>query len=130
MTNKSSPDPSDAEVLDEMCRMQSAFRITRLADGKGLSPAEVNILKYKAHPLRSGAFRVVETVDDQDDIERWLVHPAVNRPWPDNFVMDMAAHTPIPVRMMDRVMRRLLGGDYEELFKRAKAQIMARREEH
>ena len=66
MTDKSKPDISDAEVLDEMCKMQSAFMLTRIARGKGLSAAEINILHYKANPFRSGAFRVVEMADENE----------------------------------------------------------------
>jgi hypothetical protein len=127
--DKPKPDISDAEILDEMCKMQGGFRVTRLAQGKGLSQAEINILQCKANPFYSGAFRVVETADE-NEINKWLKHPMVNHPWPDSFVMDMAAHTPIPVNMMEKMMRKLLREDYEETFKKAEARIMARKLEN
>lgn len=129
MPDKPKPDVSDAEILDEMCKMQGAFMVNRIAQGKGLSEAEINILQYKANPFRSGAFRVMEMADE-DEINRWLSHPMVNHPWPDSFVMSMAAHTPIPVKMMEKMMRKLLEADYEEAFEKAKARIMASRAEH
>lgn len=129
MPDKPKPDVSDAEILDEMCKMQGAFMVNRIAQGKGLSEAEINILQYKANPFRSGAFRVMEMADE-NEINRWLRHPTVNHPWPDSFVMSMAAHTPIPVKMMEKMMRKLLREDYEEAFKKAEARIMARRSEH
>ncbi len=55
-----------AKILDEMCKMQSSFAITRLARDKGLSQAEINILRYKANPFRSGAFRVTETANENE----------------------------------------------------------------
>jgi len=122
-------DISDAEILDEMCKMLGMlgrFRVTRLAQGKELSKAEINIIQYKANPFHSGAFPVTETAD-QDEINKWLSHPMVNHVWPDSFVMNMAAHTPIPVKMMEKMLRKLLGEDYEESFKKAKARIMAKR---
>ena len=129
MTDKLKPDISDAEILDEMCKMQNAFMVTRIARDKGFSEAEINILQYKANPFRSGAFRVMEMADE-DEINRWLSHPMVSHPWPDSFVMGMAAHTPIPVKMMEKMMRKLLEADYEEAFEKAKARIMASRAEH
>lgn len=123
------PYVSDAEVLDEMCKMQSSFMVTRLARRKGLSEAEVSILRYKAGTFHSGAFPVMEMADE-NEINKWLRHPMVNHPWPDSFVMSMAAQTPIPVRMMEKMMRKLLREDYEEAFKKAEARIMARRSEN
>jgi hypothetical protein len=127
--DKPNPDISDAEVLDEICKIQSSFMVTRLAHGKGLSQAEINILRYKANPFYFRAFRVMETADE-NEINKWLSHPMVNHPWPDRFVMSMAAQTPIPVKMMEKMMRKLLREDYEEAFKKAAARIMARRSEH
>jgi len=124
--DKPSPDISDAEVLDEMCQMQSSVMVTRLAHGKGLSQAEINILRYKADPFHSGAFRVMETAEE-NEISKWLRHPVLNHPWPDSFVMSMAAQTPIPVKMMEKMMKKLLREDYEEAFKKAEALIMAKR---
>ncbi len=124
--DKPKPDISDAEILDEMCKMQSSFMVTRLARGKGLSQAEINMLRYKAYPFYSGAFRVMETVDE-NEINKWLSHPMVNHPWPDSFVMSMAAQTPIPVKMMEKMMRKLLREDYEKALKEAEARIVARR---
>jgi len=127
--DKPNPDISDAEVLDEMCKMQNSIMVARLAHGKGLSEAEINILRYKADPFRSGAFRVMETADE-NEINKWLSHPMVNHVWPDSFVMNMAAHTPISVRMMEKMLKKLLQDDYEEAFKKAKAAVMARMSEH
>ena len=126
MTDKSKPDVSDAEILDELCKMQSGVMVTRLAHGKGLSQAEINMLRYKAGPFHPGAFRVME-VADESEINKWLRHPMVNHVWPDSFVMSMAAQTPIPVKMMEKMMRKLLGEDYEEAFKKAEARIIAKR---
>lgn len=120
---------SDAEILDELCKMQNSIMIARLAHGKGLSEAEINILRYKAGPFHPGAFRVTETADE-GEINKWLSHPMVNHVWPDSFVMNMAAHTPIPVRMMEKMLKKLLQDDYEEAFKKAKAEVMARMSEH
>lgn len=127
--DKPKPDVSYAEILDEVCKMQGGFRVTRLAQGKGLSEAEMNILQYKANPFHSGAFRVMETADE-NEINKWLRHPMVNHPWPDSFVMSMAAQTPIPVKMMEKMMRKLLREDYEEAFRKAEARIMARKSEN
>jgi hypothetical protein len=119
-------DVSNAEILEEMCKVQSGIMVTRLAQGKELSKAEINIIQYKANPFHSGAFPVTETADE-DEINKWLSHPMVNHVWPDSFVMNMAAHTPIPVKMMEKMLRKLLREDYEESFKKAKARIMAKR---
>ena len=117
---------SNAEILDEMCKMQSGFVVTRLAQGKGLSQAESNILQYKANPFRSGAFRVTETANE-DEINKWLKHPMVNHPWPDGFVMSMAAQTPIPVKMMERLLRTLLQEDYESNWEKAEVQVRSKK---
>ena len=64
---------------------------------------------------------------DESEINKWLSHPMINHVWPDSFVMNMAAQTPIPVKMMESMLRKLLGEDYEEVFKKAKAEVMVRR---
>lgn len=120
------PDVSNAEILDEMCKMQSSFMVTRLAGDKGLSQAEINILKYKANPFYSGAFRVTET-ENENEIQKWLKHPMVNHVWPDSFVMNMAAQTPIPVKMMERILRTLLQEDYEMWWEKAEAQVRSKK---
>lgn len=117
---------SNAEILDEMCKMQSYFVVTRLAQRKGLSQAEINILRYKTNPFRSGAFRVTETANE-NEINKWLKHPMVNHPWPDSFVMDMAAQTPIPVKMMERILRKLFQEDYDMHWKMAEKQIKSQK---
>jgi hypothetical protein len=93
-----------AEILNEICNMQSGFKVARLARDKGLSQAEINILQYKANPFRSGAFRVAEEANE-DEIKKWLNHPMINSPMPDSFVMSMAAQTTIPVKMMEHMVR-------------------------
>ena len=110
------------KILDEMCKMQSGVMVTRLAQGKGLSEAEINILKYKANPFHSGAFRVAETANE-DEINKWLKHPMVNHPWSGSFVMDMAAQTPIPVKMMERILRKLLQDNYDSYWKKAEEKV-------
>ena len=120
-------DVPNAEILEEMCKRQLRTSVARLARGKGLSEAEINILQYKAGPFHPAAFPVVEMADE-NEISRWLSHPMINHVWPDSFVMNMAAHTPIPVKMMERMMRKLLQEDYEEAFKKAEAQIIARKQ--
>lgn len=116
---------SNAEILNEMCKMQSGFVVTRLAQGKGLSQAEINILQYKANPFHSGAFRVMETANE-DEINKWLKHPMVNHPWPDGFVMSMAAQTPIPVKMMERILRKLFQEDYDMHWKMAEERVKSK----
>lgn len=116
---------SNAEILDEMCKMQSYFVVTRLAQRKGLSQAEINILRYKTNPFRSGAFRVTETANE-DKINKWLKHPVVNHLWPDSFVMDMAAQTPIPVVTMERILKKLLQEDYDIYWKKAEERIKSK----
>lgn len=120
------PEVSNAEILDEMCKMQSGVMVTRRAQGKGLSEAEINILQYKANPFRSGAFRVTETADE-NEINKWLNHPMINHPMPDSFVMSMAAQTPIPVKMMERTLKKLLQEDYDMHWKMAEERIKSQK---
>jgi len=123
------PYVSEAEVLDELCKMLGSFRVARLARGKGFSEAEINILRYKANSSHSGAFPVME-IADENEINKCLRHPMVNHPWPDNFLMSTAAQTPIPLKIMKKMMRKLLREHYEEFVKKAKVQVMARKSEH
>lgn len=113
------------KILDEMCKMQSGFMVTRLARGKELSQAEINILKYKANSFYSGAFRVTETVNE-NEIKKWLKHPMVNHVWPDSFVMSMAAQTPVPAKMMERILRKLLQDNYGSYWKKAEEKVRSR----
>jgi len=127
-SHKQQPDLeiTKAEILNEICNMQSGFTVTRLARGKELSQAEINILQYKANPFRSGAFRVMEKVNE-DEINKWLNHPMINHPMPDSFVMSMAAQTPIPVKMMERILRTLLQEDYEMWWEKAEARVRSKK---
>jgi len=118
-------DVSNAEILEEMCKMQSGVMVTRLAQGKGLSEAETNVLRYKASPFHSGAFRLTETAN-QDEINKWLEHPMVNHPSPDSFVMGMAAQTPIPVVTMKRILRELFQEDYDIYWKMAEERVKSK----
>lgn len=107
-----------SEILNEMCKMQSGFMVTRLARSKGLSEAEINILKYKANPFYSEAFRVTEKASE-DEINRWFRHPMIACPMPDPFVMSIAAQTPVPAKIMERILRKLLQDKYDSYWNMA-----------
>ena len=60
---------------------------------------------------------------NENEINKWLKHPMVNHPWPDSFVMSIAAQTPIPVVTMERILRKLFQEDYDVYWKMAEERV-------
>jgi len=128
LPNIKEPPVSEAEVFEEMCRLEDMFGISIHGVGKGLTYAEANIIGRKVNPLFRGsrAFPVSEEASEEE-INRWLNHPLINAPLPDTFVMGMAAHTPIPAATIERILRTLLQEDYDMYWKMAKERIRSKK---
>lgn len=127
----SKPSFSKAEVLEEMCRLEDMFRISFKSREKGLTYAEANIIMRKVNPLFDGlinprAFPVVEEANEED-INKWLTNPVINCPLPDVFMMNIAARTPLPAEVMERMLRTLLQENYDTYWKLAEERVRSRR---
>jgi hypothetical protein len=116
-----------AEILEQMCQLEGMFRIS-FRGATRLTYGESNIIGRKVNPLFKGS-RVFPVSEDanEEEIQRWLNHPMINVPLPDSFVMSMAAQTPVPVTMMERILRKLLQEDYDTYWKMAEERIRSKK---
>ncbi len=51
----------------------------------------------------------------------------VNHIWPDSFVMSMAAQTPMPAKMMEVILRKLLQDNYDSYWKKAEEEVRSKK---
>lgn len=131
-TAESRPDSevSKAEILEEMCQLEGMFKIS-FRGASRLTHAESNIIARKVNPLFRGpsgsrVFPVTEEASEEE-ISKWLNHPLINIPLPDTFVMNMAAQTPIPVAIMERILRKLLQEDFDMYWSMAERQAKSKK---
>jgi len=122
---------SNAEILEEICQLEGMLTIS-FRGASRLTHAESNIIARKVNPLFRGLswstlFPVTEEANEEE-ITKWLNHPLINTPLPDTFVMNMAAHTPIPVATMERILRKLLQEDYDMYWRMAEARVRSKKQ--
>ncbi len=122
-----------AEVLEEMCKLEDMFGMSFHGVAKGLTWAEANIIGRKVNPLFDGlinprAFPVMEGANEAE-IDKWLKDPRINCPLPDDFMMSIAARTPVPVGMIERILRTLLQEKYGAYWKMAEERVVSRKQD-
>jgi len=122
------PSVSKAEVLEEMCRSRDILKFALRAREQGLNDAEANIINTKVIKwslLGRTVFPVTEDAN-RDEITKWLEHPQINCIMPNEFVMASASRTPIPVEMMERILRKLLKEKFDTYYRMAEEQIRSK----
>jgi hypothetical protein len=122
------PEVSKAEILEEICQLEGMIGIWVRGVSR-LSYAESNIIYRKVNPLRRHPLKPFPVMEEanEEEINKWLNHPLINVPLPDDIVMVMAAQTPIPVATMERMLRKLLQDDYDGYWRMAEAQVMSKK---
>ncbi len=126
LPNIKEPPVSKAEVLEEMFRLPDVVRMGLLPSRKGFIGAEANVIIQKVNPLNIGAFPIKEEANE-DQINEWLKHPQIDCLLPDDFIMSMASHTPLPVEMAERILRKLLQEKYDTYLRMAEERIRSRK---
>ena len=126
LPNIKEPPVSKAEVLEEMFRLPDVVRMGLLPSRKGFIDAEANVIIQKVNPLNVGAFPIREEANE-DQINEWLKHPQIDCLLPDDFIMSVASHTPMPVEMAERILRKLLQEKYDTYLRMAEERIRSRK---
>jgi len=117
-----------AEVLEEMCRSSDMVKFALRAKEQGLSDAEANIMNdkvMKGFLIGHTVFPVSED-SNGDEITKWLNHPQINCIFPNELVMASASRTPIPVEMMQQILRKLLKDEFDTYYRLAEGQLRSK----
>ena len=120
------PQVSRAEVLEEMFKLPETFSVGLIPSKKGFTGAEANVIISKVNPLIVGAFPVKDEANE-NQINEWLKHPLINCPLPDELMMSVASHTPMPVEMAERILRTLLEEKYDTYWGMAEERLRSSR---
>lgn len=113
--------PEESRILEEMIQLKemSSFILSGTIEattvGKITRSEAVVLQNKKIAELVGGGRRVFPVSDtaSEADIDRWLNHPGMNKDFTDKFILNIASQTPVPTKMMERILRSLLGKEYE-----------------
>lgn len=112
--------PEESKILEEMIQLKEATPLlfTGVTDKITGSEATMLIRKKTAGVVGGGGrvFPVSDTANEAD-IVRWLNHPRMDSTkFLDTSIVNVAAQTPVPTKMMERILRSLFGEEYERYY--------------
>ncbi|MFC2062599.1 hypothetical protein ACFLS8_01425 [Chloroflexota bacterium] len=120
-------DPSSAstkaKVLQEIIRIVGPIKMIKFNHNSGLSHGEFNMLMHKANPFYARGFPIRGDAKSRDLYE-WINNPGINRLIPDGLLLSMAAHTPVPVKTMEKLLKNLLQSNYDMYYRNARKQLV------
>lgn len=117
-----------AQILEEICQLKETRQILWGGGAvERMTGSELTILSKKitAGLLDRGSsvFKVSDTASE-DDINRWLEHPGMDgKSLVDQNIVNIAAQAPIPTKMMAGILKKLLGGEFDNYYKIAETNV-------
>jgi len=128
---------SKAEILEEMCA-SGLYRKTLRASYNQLTHVEQQIMFVKTSPIQPFPWVTQFPVKDKVSpklINRWLADPKLNAPMDADTILStfgnliIPTNTPIPSKIMENMLKRLLGNEYKMYWKSAKHKLKIQYEE-